>query len=454
MKEAKTNTRLWLAVIVVLYLIFAVAYNLVTPAASTFQHNPDENDHAKYVSVLASGHLPVFTTAPAGSEFHQPPLYYLFCTPVYLATHHNGDSAAIHAMRVVSTIFGLLLILVTYRCARLLFPDDEWTALLTAGLVALLPMNIAMNASVGNDSLTNLLVVAGLMLLTKIATADHTGVQGKHAQPTTPAVLLGVVLGLIILTKSSALVLYPAVLVGLLLLGYRKVLTPSVALRCAVISIGMGLLIGSPWLLRNFTLYGDPLGQKVFQQAFQQTTAPADGIMRLVGGLGPYASLMVKWTFASFWGVFDSMTAFWGRDPHVALSRMTHTPIGPPFDEPLSPIYNLLAVLTGMALIGVRMGLRRAGVDAAKSSILWSFLLLILATAYGFTMFTLQFFQAQGRYWFTALVPLALFFALGYRGLFAKETSYRAVSIVLILGLVALNAYTIWGLLVPRFAAG
>jgi len=442
------SKRIWLAVIVVLYVFFAIAYNVVTPAASLFQHNPDENDHAKYVSVLASGHLPVFTTAPAGSEFHQPPLYYLLCTPVYLATHGQGDSAAIHAMRAVSTVLGLLLILAVYRCVRRLFPDEPWIALLSAGFVGLLPMNIATNASVGNDSLTNLLVALGLMLTVDIAMTPET-----DTIPARKPALLGLVLGAVILTKSSGLVLYPTVVVAFLALAYRKAMPQSTALRCLGIALGIGLLIGCPWLLRNMSLYGDPLGQKVFNAAFKATTAPADAIIIGVHGFGNYVALMTKWTFASFWGVFDSMTAFWGRDPHPVHSHVPPYPIiGPPFDEPLATVYNLLAVLTGMAIIGVVAGVKRAGVDVARSSILWSFLLLLLATAYGFAMFTMQFFQAQGRYWFTALVPLAVFFALGYRGLFAKETSYRVVSIVLILGLVALNAYTIWGLLVPRFA--
>lgn len=454
------STRVWLAAIVVLYLVFAVAYNLVTPAGTAIQHNPDENGHLQYVQLLSTGHLPVFTTAAAGPEFHQPPLYYLICAPVYASTKGLGASTSIHCVRAVSTALGLFLILVAFRTAKRLFPDDDWVALLTAGLVALLPMNVAMNASVGNDSLTNLLVAAGLAVLAEIGTFvgdfqnEPERVQGKPAPLTKKTVILGVILGLVILTKSSALVLYPAVLVAFALLGYRKLLTSTTAVRSAAIAIAVGVLVGSPWLIRNMMLYGDPLGQKIFQQAFQSTTAPAEGIMRLVGGLGPYASLMVKWTFASFWGVFDSMTAFWGHDPHPVLSHVPpYAPMGPRFEEPLPVIYNMLAALTVAGLIGAVVRLRRGPVDPAKSSILWSFVLLILATAYGFTMFTLQFFQAQGRYWFTALVPLALFFALGYRGLFPREAWFRVVTVFMILGLVALNAYTIWGLLVPRFAS-
>jgi hypothetical protein len=79
-------------------------------------------------------------------------------------------------------------------------------------------------------------------------------------------------------------------------------------------------------------------------------------------------------------------------------------------------------------------------------------LVLVLATAYGFAMFTMQYFQAQGRYWFTSLIPFAIFFALGIRGIFARETWYRAAAIIVLIAFALLNAYTIWGVLVPRFA--
>src|SRR3569833_2788100 len=94
--------RVWLAAIVVLYVIFAIAYNMVTHAGTALQHNPDENGHLLYIQQLVQGHLPVFTTAEAGPEYHQPPRYYLLCAPVYAATKGMGESTSRHAVRAVS----------------------------------------------------------------------------------------------------------------------------------------------------------------------------------------------------------------------------------------------------------------------------------------------------------------------------------------------------------------
>jgi len=430
--------RFWLFGIVIIYLIFALMYNIVTPATLAAQHNPDENGHIQYVQSIVAGRLPVFTNAANGPEFHQPPLYYLASVPIYAMTHSLGYTASAHALRFVSTLFGLLLILVAYRTARLLLPDEPFVPVVVAGLVALLPMNVAMNASVGNDSLTNLLVALGLMFV-----VEH--IPDVHRQGLPPPVRLGIVLGLIIITKSSALVLYPAVLIAYAMLGYRKVMPAKEALRGAAMSIGLGILIGSPWLIRNTMLYGDPLAQKMFLNSFNNTMLANTMIYILHGSITDYFGVVAKWTFASFWGVFDSMTAFWGCPPNA--------PRPPSITAPLPDIYNALAILCGISCVGLIVYFRSHKSTSAQSAIFTSFAILIFATWYGFTRFNLQFFQAQGRYWYTALVPLALFATLGFRGMALRPSWFRVVGILLLAGLVSLNMYTIFCVLIPRFSA-
>ncbi|MGO8672934.1 MAG: hypothetical protein ACLQVD_16430 [Capsulimonadaceae bacterium] len=477
------SPRLWLGVIAAVYVAFAIGYNLVTPSGPGPQHNPDENNHMQYIQVLAGGHLPVFR-AGGPPEYHQPPLYYLLCTPVYVASKSGGDPAAIHWVRGVATLLGLLLIAAMYQVARRIRPDDPVIAVLAAGLVALLPMNVATDASVGNDALVNALVGLGLMLLVETAVgsatvtkteapagglskpdveAGHPSKPGgrRHASQSrsmalrdaTPeggtaprvrdAALLGVVLGLIILTKTSGLVLFPVVFVAFALLGYRKVLSTVDAVKGGGLSMGLGLLIGAPWMIRNTLLYGDPFVQKLFKESYPNTPH-TDVITHFIyhDSLAGYLGGVAKWTFASFWGVFDSMTAFWGRSPHAGNPSLT---------GPLPPIYGVLVVICLVALAGLILYFRTNRPDPARASLLWSFILLIFATGYGFLMFILEFFQAQGRYYFTALVPLALFFALGLRGLAPARTAFLAVTVAVLVGMAALNVYTIVGLLWPRF---
>ena len=71
-----------------------------------------------------------------------------------------------------------------------------------------------------------------------------------------------------------------------------------------------------------------------------------------------------------------------------------------------------------------------------------------------FLRFILTFFQAQGRYFYPALLPFAFFFVLGWRGLLPRPGWFPVFVGLLATGLVALNLYTLFGLLLPRFASG
>ena len=330
-------SRRLLAGLVLVYLLLAGAYCAVTPAGTPEQHNPDENAHMQYVQTIASGHLPVFTDAMHGYENHQPPLYYVLAAPVYLAAHGAGEAAAMRAVRAVSILLGALLLLASYRCIRVLFPDAPWLALGAAAAVGLLPGNVALSASVTNDALTNLVLVIGLGLLAKLVVASEPGERQRWA------VWLGITLGAGILTKTSALLLFPVVLLACYLLASRGLTTGTQARRAAAIACGLGLLIGSPWLGRNHHLYHDPLAQHIFLSAFS-STAQADYIARMLygGSIFSYLGGVAQWTFASFWGGFDSLLLFWGQDPRAhrhasdrgAMSFLAHPP---PSLTPSSP---------------------------------------------------------------------------------------------------------------------
>lgn len=443
----KCLTRGLLAGLILVYLLLAGAYSAITPAATAEQHNPDENAHMLYVQTLASGHLPVFTDVMHGYENHQPPLYYALAAPVYLAVQGRGEAVATRAVRAVSILLGALLILASYWCVRIAFPDEPWLALGTTAGVGLLPGSVALSASVTNDALTNLLIVAALGSLARLVTAAEESDRSRWA------LWLGVALGAGIWTKTSTLILFPTVLLACYLLAARSRTTSAQAARAGGISCGLGLLIGLPWLLRNQLLYGDPLAQHLFVSAFSNT-AQADIIARALygGSIVSYLGGVAQWTFASFWGGFDSLLVFWGQDPRAhldpnargAYSFFAHPPPLP---------YTLIAVLCLAAVLGLFRTLSRRAITAPPQNILLAaFAVLTALTGVVFLRFILTFFQAQGRYWYPALLPLAFFFVLGWRGLLPRPAWFPAFVGVWTAGLVALNLYTLFGLLLPRFS--
>ncbi len=422
-----------LPALILVYLLLAVAYSAITPAATPDQHNPDENAHMEYVMRVASGHLPVFTDPQHGYENHQPPLYYALCAPVYLAARGLGAAAATRAVRGVSIGLGALLIWVTFRCVATLFPGENALALGTAAFVGLLPGNVALSASVTNDTLTNLLCAVCLWRLAVLAAAEQVKKE---------ALWLGLLLGGGIWIKTSALALFPVGLLAWYGLARQGRLPAKEALRGGGLSLGLGLLIGLPWLIRNTLLYGDPVAQHLFVTAFAGT-AQADDVAHYVfhGSVGGYLQGVARWTFASFWGVFDSMRLFWGQEPH----GRTPSPA-----VALPPLYDFPALLSVPAVIGIALHLRCRHLSTAQQVLMAAFAALSALVAFAFLRFNLTFFQAQGRYLYPALLPLAFFFVWGWQGLLPRWlgvfTALMAVS------LVGLNLYTLFGLLLPRFA--
>ena len=429
-----------LASIVAVYLVLAGLYNAFTPAATADQHNPDENAHMLYVRSVTAGHLPVFHIGGADYEAHQPPLYYLASAPIYLAIHGQGEAAATHAVRWVSTLFGLCLIVVTALCVLTLFPDDPLLALLTALLVGWLPGNVSLCASVTNDSLTNLVLALALLFLIRFARYQD----GERTAAFRCAAALGVLVGIGIWTKTSTLLLLPAIAVALYLPVRAKRLSAANAAATAGVAFGLGIVLGLPWLLRNQLLYGDPVAQHVFLNGFGGTAQAAD-IARYVfsGSLGDYLLGVARWTFASFWGVFDSMRLFWGQDPHGP------TP-SPAADLPT--FYDGLALLCIIAAAGlIRIFVSKKPFSETQRTVFGAFVTLIAGTELAHLRFVLTFFQAQGRYLYPSLLPLAFFFALGWRGMVKNNAVYVGVAAALAVGMLALNLYALFGLLAPRF---
>ncbi len=87
----------------------------------------------------------------------------------------RATPAATRAVRWVSILLGALLILVTYRCILTLVPEEPMLALGTAAFVGLLPSNVALSASVTNDSLTTLVIAVALWLLVRLVLVIKSG---------------------------------------------------------------------------------------------------------------------------------------------------------------------------------------------------------------------------------------------------------------------------------------
>lgn len=403
-------SHLALAIVVAAYVVMAVQYARLTPPWQA----PDEPAHFNYVKHIAEkGTLPVLqpgdypaayleeikgkgfpsgmSVDPIRYEAWQPPLYYLLATPVYRLASRGGLATQLLALRLVSVMLGAVLLLIGYAAMQALAPGRRWLALGTAALVASVPMHIAMTAAVNNDTLAELWVALLLwQLLARLRSAQ---------QPMRAWMLLGFTLGLAGLTKLSAFATLPLVASTLVYVAWRQ---PPSAKRTrflleralAVSLLAMALML--PWIARNMSVYGatDPFAFRRHSDVVEGQLRTSDWLRDV--GLRRALASSVTTTFHSFWGQFGWM--------------------GVPLD---SRLYRGLALLCGLSGLGLLLRLQRLTRDwrqlpesqRAGLSLLAFSVLLSGATL---VWYNLSFVQHQGRYLFSALIPISAFLVAGW----------------------------------------
>lgn len=216
-----------------------------------------------------------------GQEYHQPPLYYVlnaalaalvdvFDTDGYTAsppqantyydqdrqivgndnrnlyihpraedfpyTGHD-DARTVHILRVLSVLLATGTVIAAYACFRLLWPDatlrDAARRLLALGFMAFMPQFAYISGALNNDNLLMLLATLSLYVLLR---------QLRTLPSRKNAILLGVLLGLALLTKANAVFLaLPTGLVVLISLRQDRRAWRYAAITLAVMFVVAGL---------------------------------------------------------------------------------------------------------------------------------------------------------------------------------------------------------------------
>lgn len=429
----------WLAAVIGLYVVFALAAAHLTPyrtagillgqrdAQGQPQRTldvgaPDERQHANYVRHLMDGNgFPVLRPGTPDLyetyQSHQPPTYYLLAAGWAKVTGADPTSPGSGlALRLLSVAIGVVTLLGVYQATRVGLGRDD-LGVLAVAMVGLTPMFVALNAAVSNDPLLFALMT---WCFASMVTTFRTGWTPKLT------VGLGVLLGLALLTKTTALALFPTLLVAMLLTApaHRRL-----AFRNGVIAGVVGAGMASPWWWRNTDLYGDPFGLRVFREAFVGTAQREQMIqmvaqLRTLKGLDPggaayeyWTQWFGWWTLRSWFGAFGQMDIFL-----------------PPW------VYALLVLVGLVGVLGAVLGFKTFAEDPPARAYAWTGLVLIAVVTLLFVQFNLTYFQAQGRYLYPAVAAIGggLAFGLGYA--FRRLETSRLILGVILAG-IALNLF-------------
>jgi 4-amino-4-deoxy-L-arabinose transferase-like glycosyltransferase len=392
---------LWALVLVVLHVGLALWYASSTPyrqAGKLFYYRhtpipdigaPDERQHANYVGHLLSGAgFPVFDPhSPTLSEdyqSHQPPAYYVleagWAKLTGVADVANQDSGL--KLRGLNCLIGGATVFAVFCLGAWGFGRID-VGLCSAAVAACLPMNIALSGAMSNDPLLIFLSTASLAVC---ARAFHRGWSVRSS------LALGIFVGLALLTKTTALALLPAVLVAVILSPQK----PSAKVWAGALLPMILLPIG--WWIRNQHLYGDPFAIKAFNDAFQ-ASPQAKPFIEDLGLMGYFVSMVGWWTVRSFFGAFGYMD-IWLNETGLPMAP---TP---------NALYRLLMMFGFVLLVGWAMTWKeyrsRPVVATQIMNVVFGLIVALL-----FISFNLHYFQAQARYLYPALGPIACAFGAG-----------------------------------------
>ncbi len=437
---ARPGRQTGLSFLLVAFSTLAIFYSLIIPLFE----GPDEDDHFRYAKYISDHRaLPVQEFreggGAAGHQGWQPPLFYslvaIVISPIdttdymehlwrneawaavgdpsccgrniYYHTENESfpftrTTLAVHLARLLAVLFGAVTVAATAELARTLLGDQRSLIALAAGaIVAFNPSFLFASALVSNDTMLAALSALVLLFLVRLLT-------GKTNPDYRSAALLGALLGLALLVKTTAFGLIPFSLLTFGVIAWRRGNGRLAALGTMLMLAVITLLAGW-WFVRNQALYGDPLAYRLMTVS---ALFPRSGPLTLPELL----QISLPWMWQTLWG-------------------------GPtPGDfSPLLLVVGALLALLGLAGTIV-FAIRNPGFEIRAT-------LALLATWLGTMLIAqVQFIRTtigadQGRYLFPAISVLALFMALGLTTLFSGWLPTRGVSAAITLAFLLLALF-------------
>jgi 4-amino-4-deoxy-L-arabinose transferase-like glycosyltransferase len=407
-----------IALVLFVFVVLSLLYIWIVPPFE----GPDEAQHFAYVTwLIEEKSLPPQGEAawetPVEQEAGQPPLYYLLASlPARLvdlnnppATYHpnphfvgpfprtvpDNDNRAIHypgevqplrggwlafyMMRVLTMLFGLVLIVSVYGVGRNVLPSRPEVALMAATLVALTPQVIYIGGVVSNDIPAAALSAITLWLFTRMFR--------EGARPFL-ALATGLALGVAALFKVSSLVMVAPLGLGLAWLGLSRRYPWRDVLKNGVL-LGLGaFLVAGWWFVRSWVQYGSPFGLETHDLTPWAITRAE-----------MLAEPLARWeeVWRTYWMAFGWATI-----------------------RPERWVYRSLSFLAVVAVIGLGLAgwrwLRNRQRGFSTTAVLMILLLVTVLTFVPFLEFWMRRVIAPyGRLLYPALAAIAILFTLGWQ---------------------------------------
>jgi hypothetical protein len=425
--------------IIFAFLVLSTLYSFSVPIYEA----QDEKPHFEFIRFIAKeARLPDFRRSEdantAGIQSIQTPLYYLFqgallrisgesdidfafeknpirskATPAIY--YHNskgerfpyqGKFRAFHLLRFTNIVVGILILLVVYKTVSLIVPAETCLPVAATGFVVLIPQFTYICATISNDAFSILFGSLTLYFLLRFVLSAS-----MHLKE---VLLISVSVSLAVLSKQMTLCLIPVCYVAVLVKGDVREKAKNLAAMTIVIS-----LLAGWYYARNWLLFGDVLNLKTQMEEFSFLLVERKTLAQFFGVYFP--SYFVPRFIKSFWGSFGYTTVWMGWSTYLFYSVVAGA--------------GLISCATGILDPDFRSRFSKEQKIGLALLVLSAAMLLAQILAFNFTLS-----QPQGRYGFSALCCLAIFWALGMERLVkGKRAHKRIILLVLTLLLILIN---------------
>lgn len=419
MKSAQSKRRPNTAIIAILivFILLSITYSFVT----RLKYGPDEPAHFIYIRSIATSLTPppiAHSITPnadstASHEGHQPPLYYAILALPFalLKAFGASDDSIWRVLRLLNIFIGTAWIYSVYALSKEFFNKEKY-ALAAAAFVALIPTSAYTAGVINNEMLISLLFTCALVPVLGYLRSGSVSLKSSA--------LLGLLMGLAILSKAQGLILIPTFLfAALIVCRHQKYANYKQVLQSTAIALGVAVLISGWWFIRSWMVYGSLMPHSLYNPMLP------GGMMALM--FYPIVGLQTTWALTqSLYGHF--WTPYWLMQPYVAWA----------------PYSNLLLATTALGLVGLIINLRRnRSLDRPFLKLLL-FTMFVTYIAYIRYLFVVdKGLNQQGRLFLSVAAVFGIIGVLSFEGWLVSARAKKIGFIIGILVMALLNIIVI-----------
>ncbi|MFK7804698.1 MAG: glycosyltransferase family 39 protein [Anaerolineae bacterium] len=428
-EQPKFANAIW--ALLALFLVLGSWYTIALPIFE----GADEISHFRVIEFIADNRsLPhiIQDKEAVGHEAGQPPLYYALLAPFVAPLdrsdfdevvrqnphflHLNstsiwyhlqpisgrlyGVTGAVVLARFISLLLGCVTIWCTWATALTVFDGHKHKqelSLLSAGFVALNPQFLAISGSINNDNL----IIAFCSLALLLVTRWHA--ENRQHSANRP-LLIGLVIGLAVLSKISAIAFGGVIAVVLLMRLSQKERLWAIVKDGLLVTTGFLTATGW-WFWRNQTLYGDPLGLEALSIAHEGTYR--DVALTAAETLSE-SQLLLKtfWLFPGNGTLFGPSWFYW--------------------------VINIACLIGLIGLVSTFFSKKSSSKQKKHATLLATWVVLILGLL--FYWISTVGATSQGRLLYPALSAIAVLIMLGFQklGIFGRILAWSTIVFLLV----------------------